>query len=401
MTRERYSGGDAGDVSGKQKLLLRSGGSAHNRPWPVAVAQSIGVIVILFGAALLLNVLQLASRILRWTCVIRVPTDIRFNNYMLGVWLRIAIWVVNVPCRTKVSIAPYSESNANRTSKASTGGDQEAQWSGNHLFVSNHVSYLDIMLLFVFLTHHHSLRNHDLRNTNIRTPQDAAQPCHMRFYAKNAVRYYPCVWAVNFFSGFVLLKRDFTRDLPVIMRHLSVLSSCFKQYAIPFYLSIFPEGTRFTRQKALQGKEFASAHGVKGMWENVLVPRARGVHVAVQKLGFQDKCLDGVIVLRFEYQTGVRDLISLLGGRNPNAVRICPKRYSWTEYVRILKNKEHALEHSRNSSSSDKMNEDGVSEEVVKDWLLDEFREMDSALSNRTLSPLSESLDLDCRQKAD
>ncbi|CEP00993.1 unnamed protein product (mitochondrion) [Plasmodiophora brassicae] len=93
---------------------------------------------------------------------------------------------------------------------------------------------------------------------------------------KQSLRYVPGIGWTNYLQGSLFLKRSWTQDRPALGRRLDSVPR-------PFWLGIFPEGTRITPAKRAESQAFAEARGLPRL-ANVLVPRTKGFTFTVQRL---------------------------------------------------------------------------------------------------------------------
>lgn len=92
-----------------------------------------------------------------------------------------------------------------------------------------------------------------------------------RSFIKDSLKYLPILgWAGNF-NDDIYIKRNFEKDQSMIQKQLKELTG----FPYPVWLHLFPEGTRYTKQKHEASKEFAKSRGLPDL-EHHLVPRTRG-----------------------------------------------------------------------------------------------------------------------------
>ena len=93
---------------------------------------------------------------------------------------------------------------------------------------------------------------------------------------KDAVKYVPVFGWTFYFSDYIFVKRSAQTDLPLIKR------ACerYMEYPHNFLMTIFPEGTRFTKEKHAQSLEFAAKKDLP-QYKHHLLPRAKGLHILV------------------------------------------------------------------------------------------------------------------------
>lgn len=75
------------------------------------------------------------------------------------------------------------------------------------------------------------------------------------------------------------VSRDFNKDEKV----LRSLFGVYKSSELPVQVWLYPEGTRMTKRKLLESQEYAKGKGYP-VWEHVMLPKHRGVNLAVKSL---------------------------------------------------------------------------------------------------------------------
>ncbi|XP_028413146.1 1-acyl-sn-glycerol-3-phosphate acyltransferase delta-like [Dendronephthya gigantea] len=98
-------------------------------------------------------------------------------------------------------------------------------------------------------------------------------------YMKGYLKYLPVLGWMWWFAEYVFLKRSWDSDLPVLKRSLEQL----KDFPIPIFLGIFPEGTRFTEAKHQSSLEFTRSKGLPEL-QHHLFPRTKGVAITLKYL---------------------------------------------------------------------------------------------------------------------
>jgi len=89
--------------------------------------------------------------------------------------------------------------------------------------------------------------------------------------AKKMLKYVPTIgvsWALN---DFIFLDRDWEKDKETLTNCMQVLAS----YKQPFWLLLFPEGTRLSQEKLEQGQKFSQSRGLP-VFKHQLYPRTKG-----------------------------------------------------------------------------------------------------------------------------
>jgi 1-acyl-sn-glycerol-3-phosphate acyltransferase len=93
----------------------------------------------------------------------------------------------------------------------------------------------------------------------------------IRCVLKDIYKYIPGFGLSMMMIEFLFLKRKWDVD----QRYLASKLESFRQDHLPLHLWIFPEGTRFTRQKHDEGETFARERGLKDL-KHCLQPRVKG-----------------------------------------------------------------------------------------------------------------------------
>lgn len=107
-----------------------------------------------------------------------------------------------------------------------------------------------------------------------------------RVFAKKILQYAPVLgWSWKF-QEVVFLERDWEKDRKNLERQLTQLAS----YPDPIWLTLFPEGTRFTEEKHAASMKVAREKGLPEL-KHHLLPRTRGFTASVpyiQNFGIYD-----------------------------------------------------------------------------------------------------------------
>lgn len=166
-------------------------------------------------------------------------------------------------------------------------GDPVPEWS-NAIVISNHVSMADPPLLL-----HVAHRVKALGR--------------LTYIAKESIRYVPFLGWSCVMAGFIFVKRDWMRDARRIKHTFRRVTT----NRIPFWLLIFPEGTRASPQKISAAQYYARFRGIH-VPSHTLIPKAKGFVAAIHGLHHQ---LDGVVDVTIVYPDGTPSLWMLLQGR--------------------------------------------------------------------------------------
>ena len=100
-----------------------------------------------------------------------------------------------------------------------------------------------------------------------------------RVYVKKIIQYVPVIGWAWCFSDTLFLARDWGKDQVVLDDCLQAL----QDYPDPVWILLFPEGTRFTKEKYLASKKFAEANDLP-ILNHHLVPRTKGFTYTISHL---------------------------------------------------------------------------------------------------------------------
>lgn len=222
--------------------------------------------------------------------------------------LTVTILIVNVGLLLTVVIRPFSRDKALKVAEflgsswwalchhlASLHG-MKYLYSGDELpqeeeaiVVANHQTMADVLPLFAL---------------GIKQKRLSA----MKYFAKEELKWVPGVGGGLVFMEMLLVSRNWERDAERVRR---VFARQVQRKGQPFWLVIFPEGTRFTPAKLAQTKKYARQTGMDEP-QHVLLPRPRGFAEAVCALR---GVVPAVYDLTFRYPPGLATLWDALCGR--------------------------------------------------------------------------------------
>ena len=100
-----------------------------------------------------------------------------------------------------------------------------------------------------------------------------------RVYVKKVIKYVPVIGWAWCFSDTLFLARDWAKDQAVLDERLGALLD----YPDPVWILLFPEGTRFTKDKYLASKKFAESRNLPVL-KHHLVPRTKGFSYTISHL---------------------------------------------------------------------------------------------------------------------
>ncbi len=229
----------------------------------------------------------------------------------------------------------------------------ELSMNGSYLVISNHQSWVDIVML--------------QKAFNRKIPL-------LRFFLKQELIYVPLLGAAWWGLDFPFMKR-YTKDY--LKKHpekrgqdlATTRKTCEKYRGAPISILNFLEGTRFT-----QAKHDRQA----SLYKHLLIPKAGGVGFVLEAMGEQfDKLLDITIY----YPDGVVTLWELL----------CGKLRRITLRIRALDIPEHLLAGSYSESAEVRIQTQKWIQDIwtAKDQLLTELSESPQIKSNQINDPVS------------
>jgi 1-acyl-sn-glycerol-3-phosphate acyltransferase len=105
---------------------------------------------------------------------------------------------------------------------------------------------------------------------------------------KASLRFAPAIGLTQLFQGSLFLKRDWERDRGPLAAKLAQMES--GEFPRPFWIGMYPEGTRITAEKRKKSWEFAEREGLPKL-EHVLLPRTKGFVFIVQSLPKSVACV--------------------------------------------------------------------------------------------------------------
>ncbi len=137
-------------------------------------------------------------------------------------------------------------------------GDQLLRENG--IIAANHQSFFDIPVIWML-----GLTTHTVG--------------WMKWFVKDEFKWVPGFgWGVVFIQS-ILVKRDWSKDEGAIKRTFATL----RESKLPFWVVLFPEGTRMKRVKFLQSQEYARKRGA-APYKRTLIPRPKGIWATLQGL---------------------------------------------------------------------------------------------------------------------
>ncbi|EOY32648.1 Lysophosphatidyl acyltransferase 2, putative isoform 3 [Theobroma cacao] len=145
-----------------------------------------------------------------------------------------------------------------------------------------------------------------------------------RLMGKEHALLMPIFGWTTWFYEFIFVDRNWAKDGSKLKSSFQAL----KDFPIPFWVTIFAEGTRLTPDKLLEAQTFASTKGL-AIPKNVLIPRTKGFVTAVQSLrSFVPALYDVTIAIQKGHPSP--SLLRFLK-RQPCKIKVHIKRYSMKE----------------------------------------------------------------------
>lgn len=132
-----------------------------------------------------------------------------------------------------------------------------------------------------------------------------------RAYCKKVVQYMPVLgWAWKF-SEFVFVERNYEKDKKSIPLQVAELAD----YPDPFWLLLYPEGTRFTKEKHKASLEFAKQNNLPEL-KHHLVPRTKGFIASLPPMRGKVPAVYDVLTVFKEGDPVVPNIKNLLKGKS-------------------------------------------------------------------------------------
>ena len=130
----------------------------------------------------------------------------------------------------------------------------------NAIILANHMAWSDIPVLF-------------------RLALIGKRLGHMKWFVKDQLKYVPGMGFAMMFLNTLFLKRSWEKD----KTHICSKMAFFTNHNIPVWLMIFPEGTRFKKEKLTLSHKLSKREGRPEL-NRLLFPRTKGFLSSVQGL---------------------------------------------------------------------------------------------------------------------
>ena len=98
---------------------------------------------------------------------------------------------------------------------------------------------------------------------------------------KQSLAFVPTIGFTHFLQGSLFLHRDWARDRRQIAAKLDDMRE--GRFPRPFWIGVYPEGTRLTAEKKAESQAFSRQRGLP-VFEHVLLPRTKGVTLLLAEL---------------------------------------------------------------------------------------------------------------------
>jgi 1-acyl-sn-glycerol-3-phosphate acyltransferase len=207
----------------------------------ISILRGAFTIAVLLSFAICCNILQTASLLL-------YPVSKRLfrsaNEALSKYW-----WSLNYTLSLNVLVRKFIITGADVVP------DRE-----NAIVIANHQAMTDILLICALA-------------------EQKKTGAHIKFFAKDALRYAPFIGLGMHLLNYIFLKRNWFKDANSILSTFSKL----RDNKIKFWLVNFPEGTRASPAKITTGQNFAKQKGLP-ILKSVLTPRTKGVTSTIQGL---------------------------------------------------------------------------------------------------------------------
>ena len=156
--------------------------------------------------------------------------------------------------------------------------------TGNKVVIANHSTAGDPLALFIL--------GHRLRRIG-----------NMRFMVKKILLFFPVLGLAAHFLDFVFLSRKWNQDEADIRRVFRKMIEGTRKR--PFWLCLFPEGTRLSEPKLRESQTYAAARRLPVL-KHVLIPRVKGLRLALSVLRDNvDAVLD--VTIAYSERKTIRD----------------------------------------------------------------------------------------------
>lgn len=169
----------------------------------------------------------------------------------------------------------------------------------NYLVISNHIGSFDFMIM-----------------NELAIPMGMLS--NLKYLIKDTAIYIPVFGIGMKMTGFLYIKRNIEKDEKRITNYCSFM----RRMNIPLWLIVYPEGTRFSKEKRAKSQEFCRKRNLPVL-NNVLFPRTGGFRLLAENFrGSQIKNVADLTIF-FDAPGGkVPSLLDFLVGRAEGSARV-------------------------------------------------------------------------------
>jgi 1-acyl-sn-glycerol-3-phosphate acyltransferase len=137
---------------------------------------------------------------------------------------------------------------------------------------------------------------------------------NMIIMLKNSAKYVPFFGTAMILFGYIFLKREWEKDKHTIHQTLGHLL----HEEDPFWLLIFPEGTRLKDSALELARQFAKEKGMRQP-NHVLLPRHKGMNAAMKVLGKRfDHLMD--VTIKYDIPASQASIMEIAKGLGPKTI---------------------------------------------------------------------------------
>ena len=131
------------------------------------------------------------------------------------------------------------------------------------IIISNHISSLDITIITSYLNY--------LKINNF------------NYFAKKEMNYIPGLGLFTYFSLDIILNRKWDEDKHILNDQINKIIDNINENYCKHVIIIFPEGTRISNEKLLEGQTFSKLNNFP-IYNNLLVPKTKGLYHTINYL---------------------------------------------------------------------------------------------------------------------
>lgn len=219
---------------------------------------AIPLFTMLFVSGAVVNVFELMALLTLWP--VNRSLYRRVNGQLVQLFWSEVVWLVEFYANTRVRFFVHKDDH--ETIKRMTNKRHKA------IALANHRSGVDWLLGWV-------------------TASRIGVLGHVKSMMKSTTCYLPIIGWSWWFAEYVFLKRSWNSD----KKHLHDTFARLSSFQTPYWLTIFLEGTRHTKQKQIDSNEYAKKAGYKEL-KHLLLPRPKGFTAAINNVHNLDYVYD-------------------------------------------------------------------------------------------------------------